>query len=51
VHQAAQPDAVFDPYAGQYGRWLPGAECNTAFNCVDRHVERGGRARARYRPR
>jgi propionyl-CoA synthetase len=34
-------DKVFDPYAGQYGRWFSGAECNTAFNCVDRHVERG----------
>jgi propionyl-CoA synthetase len=36
-------DKVFDPYAGQYGRWFPGAECNTAWNCLDRHVE-GGRA-------
>jgi len=34
-------DRVFDPYAGQYGRWFAGAECNTAFNCLDRHVERG----------
>jgi propionyl-CoA synthetase len=34
-------DKVFDPYAGQYGRWFAGAECNTAFNCLDRHVERG----------
>jgi propionyl-CoA synthetase len=34
-------DKVFDPYAGQYGRWFIGAECNTAFNCLDRHVERG----------
>ena len=32
---------VFDPYAGQYGRWFVGAECNTAWNCLDRHVERG----------
>ena len=38
-------DRVFDPYAGQYGRWFVGAECNTAYNCLDRHVERGrGRA-------
>ena len=36
-------DKVFDPYAGQYGRWFAGAECNTAWNCLDRHVE-GGRA-------
>ena len=34
-------DKVFDPYAGQYGRWFVGAECNTAWNCLDRHVERG----------
>ena len=34
-------DKVFDPYAGQYGRWFTGAECNTAWNCLDRHVERG----------
>ncbi len=23
-------DKVLDPYAGQYGRWFVGAECNTA---------------------
>ncbi len=23
-------EKVFDPYAGQYGRWFVGAECNTA---------------------
>ena len=34
-------DKVFDPYAGQYGRWFSGAECNTCYNCLDRHVERG----------
>ncbi len=34
-------DRVFDPYMGEYGRWLPGAECNTAYNCLDRHVENG----------
>jgi len=34
-------DKVFDPYAGEYGRWFVGAECNTAYNCLDRHVERG----------
>jgi propionyl-CoA synthetase len=34
-------DRVFDPYAGQYGRWFTGAECNTAWNCLDRHIERG----------
>jgi len=34
-------DKVFDPDAGIYGRWFVGAECNTCYNCVDRHVERG----------
>ena len=38
-------DRVLDPYAGQYGRWFPGAECNTAYNCLDRHVEAGHGAR------
>ncbi|MGH6924911.1 MAG: propionyl-CoA synthetase [Propylenella sp.] len=31
-------DRVFDPALGVYGRWFPGAECNTCFNCVDRHA-------------
>ena len=34
-------DQVFDDGAGVYGRWFVGAECNTCFNCVDRHVEAG----------
>jgi propionyl-CoA synthetase len=34
-------EKVFDPYAGQYGRWFVGASCNTAFNCLDRHVRDG----------
>ncbi len=34
-------DKVFDPYAGHYGRWFVGAETNTAFNCLDRHVADG----------
>ncbi len=36
-------DKVFDADAGVYGRWFPGAECNTCHNAVDRHVA-GGRA-------
>jgi propionyl-CoA synthetase len=36
-------DKVFDADAGVYGRWFPGALCNTCFNAVDRHVD-GGRA-------
>ena len=34
-------DKVFDPDAGVYGRWFSGATCNTAYNCLDRHIERG----------
>ncbi len=34
-------DKVFDPYSGVYGRWFAGAECNTCYNCLDRHVEAG----------
>ncbi len=34
-------DRVFDPDAGVYGRWFTGAMCNTCYNCLDRHVERG----------
>ena len=34
---------IFDPDKGLYGRWFVGAQCNTCFNCVDRHVS-GGRA-------
>ncbi len=32
---------VFDPHLGEYGRWFVGAECNTAYNCLDRHVTAG----------
>ena len=32
---------VFDPHMGEYGRWFVGAECNTAYNCLDRHVKQG----------
>jgi propionyl-CoA synthetase len=31
-------DKVFDPALGVYGRWYAGAECNTCWNCVDRHA-------------
>ncbi|MFM2423337.1 MAG: hypothetical protein RL291_1867 [Pseudomonadota bacterium] len=34
-------DKVFDPFAGQYGRWFVGGETNTAWNCLDRHVKAG----------
>ena len=32
---------IFDPDAGVYGRWFAGALCNTCYNALDRHVERG----------
>ena len=43
-------DKVFDPDQGVYGRWFVGAECNTAYNCLDRHVAegRGGQAALIY---
>ena len=34
-------DKVFDAGAGVYGHWFAGAQCNTCYNCVDRHVEAG----------
>ncbi|WP_127521087.1 propionyl-CoA synthetase [Mesorhizobium sp. Z1-4] len=34
-------DKVFDPDQGVYGRWFAGAQCNTCYNAVDRHVETG----------
>jgi propionyl-CoA synthetase len=36
---------VFDPNAGVYGRWFPGAVCNTCWNALDRHVKAGRGAR------
>jgi propionyl-CoA synthetase len=36
-----QATKVFDPAAGVYGRWFVGAQCNTCYNALDRHVERG----------
>ncbi|GHB38858.1 propionyl-CoA synthetase [Pseudovibrio japonicus] len=32
---------TFDASLGAYGRWFVGGECNTCYNCVDRHVEHG----------
>ncbi len=34
---------IFDARQGQYGRWFAGAQCNTAVNCLDRHVITGRR--------
>jgi propionyl-CoA synthetase len=39
-------DKVFDPTLGVYGRWFPGAECNTCWNCVDRHAAKRPEATA-----
>jgi propionyl-CoA synthetase len=35
-------EKVFDSQAGIYGRWFAGAECNTCYNAVDRHVATRG---------
>ena len=34
-------DAVFDADDGVYGRWFAGGVCNTCYNAVDRHVDKG----------
>jgi propionyl-CoA synthetase len=36
------PEKVFDATQGVYGRWFTGAECNTCWNAVDRHVATRG---------
>lgn len=36
-----QTERIFDPEQGVYGRWFVGAETNTCFNCLDRHVAAG----------
>jgi propionyl-CoA synthetase len=38
-----EPERIFDHREGQYGHWFAGALCNTAFNCLDRHVITGNR--------
>ena len=35
------PDRVFDAGSGPFGRWFPGGELNTCYNCLDRHVLAG----------
>ncbi len=34
-------DRVFDRESGPYGRWFAGAQLNTAYNCLDRHIAAG----------
>ncbi len=36
-----KPKKIFDAAEGVYGRWFTGGVVNTAYNCLDRHVERG----------
>jgi propionyl-CoA synthetase len=43
IHWVKPADSIFDARQGQYGRWFSGALCNTAFNCLDRHVITGAR--------
>lgn len=40
---------AFEPDSGPYGAWFKGAMCNTAYNCLDRHVQdRPGQAAIIY---
>ena len=41
IHWHKPFDKAFDDKAGLYGRWFVGGECNTAYNCLDRHVSEG----------
>ncbi|OJF91212.1 propionyl-CoA synthetase [Pararhizobium antarcticum] len=34
-------DTTFDAAEGVYGRWFVGAQTNTCYNCIDRHVLAG----------
>ena len=35
------PEQIFSADGGVYGRWFSGAETNTCYNCLDRHVMAG----------
>lgn len=41
LHWYKQPDVIFDPAQGVYGRWFAGGETNTCFNCLDRQIAAG----------
>ena len=41
IDWVSAPTTAFDGDAGVYGRWIPDGVCNTAYNCLDRHVEAG----------
>ncbi|APO76882.1 propionyl-CoA ligase protein [Rhizobium etli 8C-3] len=36
-----QPQQIFSPSEGVYGRWFADGETNTCYNCLDRHVLAG----------
>jgi propionyl-CoA synthetase len=41
VHWYRRWDAVLDSSRAPFYRWFPGAEVNTCYNALDRHVDRG----------
>jgi propionyl-CoA synthetase len=41
IDWSKNPDAVLDDSNSPFNKWFPGAECNTCYNAVDRHVEAG----------
>lgn len=41
IDWVSAPTTAFDGDAGVYGRWFPDGVCNTAYNCLDRHVDAG----------
>ena len=43
-----QPERIFDPEAGVYGRWFPDASLNASYNALDRHVLAGRGAQVAY---
>jgi len=41
IDWVSAPKTTFDPAAGVYGRWFADGECNTSYNCLDRHIANG----------
>ncbi|MCP4383385.1 MAG: propionyl-CoA synthetase, partial [Hyphomicrobiales bacterium] len=41
VHWETPWRTPFNPEMDVYGRWFPGARCNTCYNALDRHVAEG----------
>jgi len=41
LHWHKKWDRVLDQSNPPFNRWFPGAECNTCYNALDRHVENG----------